>query len=84
MSEAKLKPIRFKNLNEEKELFVCEITNDYVRNDLTKLILKFAGCTSLDDIEFRTCKGVETGLSLLYLLNDEDLPINIVHLKASG
>lgn len=86
MSEQKLKPIRFKNLKEEKEkeIFVYQITNDYVLNDLTNSILKFAGCTSLEDIELQTCKGVETGLTVLYLLNDQDLPIHIVHREASG
>ena len=85
MSVPKLRPIRFKNLNEEeKELFVCQITNDYMLKDLTTSILRFARCSSLDEIELKTSKGVVTVLSLLYLLGDEDLSINIVQLKASG
>ena len=84
MSEQR--PLKFKNMKDETygDILVYKINTDFDLNDLTNSILKFARCTSFDQIELETCKGVKTGLTRLYHTEPTDLPIHIVHLKALG
>lgn len=76
--------IRFNNGHSEETIRVIKITNEFELNDMKNTIVKFAGGTRFDDIELKTLKGAKMGLTALYTARDDDQPIYVKLIKASG